>query len=137
MPLHQLLRQQVVPEPGGGLRDALPLHKGEILREARLGKGNEPPLLPQHRPLGATQRQQLISLPQAVAAEAAQGSPLAVLRPCGRRHLLRQSRPLKKVHPTVESQPEGATLRHGCAAYADALGVLCGNGLKHGEGRQR
>ena len=24
-----------------------------------------------------------------------------------------------------------------CAAYADTLGVLCGNGLKHGEGRQR
>lgn len=39
--------------------------KGEILREARLGKGNEPSLLPQHRPLGAAQRQQLISLPQA------------------------------------------------------------------------
>ena len=128
MPLHQLLRQQVVPEPGGGLRDALPLHKGEILREARLGKGNEPPLLPQHRPLGATQRQQLISLPQAVAAEAAQGSPLAVLRPCGRRHLLRQ-----------ELLSLGAQVRfgHRLEGLESRDGVLTGLHVRTGEGTYR
>ena len=85
----------------------LPLHKGKSSGKPDWAKGMSRPFSPQHRPLGAAQRQQLISLPQAVAAEAAQGSPLAVLRPCGRRHLLRQSGPPEKVHPAVERQPEG------------------------------
>ena len=46
MPLHQFLRQQVVPEPGGGLRDALPLHKGKSSGKPDWAKGMSRPFSP-------------------------------------------------------------------------------------------